>query len=115
MYPSNAALAHLSLSAGVALAMKTPRKGTDTEKVDVLVFVCPEMLPKVRSALGGVRCHEALELHQAVRVLESRPRLLITKVDRDGFELCRTARQYYPETKVVMLGDEAYGRPGFGS
>ena len=89
---------------------------TETEPVQVLVFVCPGMLGKVRSVLGGIQSLEANDLHQALRGLANRPQLLITKADSTGFELFRTARDYYPQTKVVMLCEETDGKPdSFGN
>jgi hypothetical protein len=74
----------------------------------VLVFVQSHMLPRVRWAFActGVGLRETSSLSEALHVLASRPKLVVTCIDKAGFELFRTVRAFYPEVEVVMLENE---------
>ena len=93
------------------MRVETP-SSESRQHAEVLIFVSREMLPKVRLALApnNLPKREVHNLRDALRVLATQPRLVITKIDEAGFELFRTAREYYPATKVVMLEEEDYAR-----
>jgi PleD family two-component response regulator len=88
--------------------MRDQPLAASTTRADILVFLPPELLPQVRSALEGTDAltREASDLPEALRLLKSRPRLVITTPDQDGFELARTSGGYCRTTKVVMVPTE---------
>jgi len=92
------------------LGMNAPNNHGDCRPgAGVLVFVQSDMVSRVRSAFActGVGLREAGSLAEALHVLASKPPLVVTSINKAGFELFRTARACYPDIEVVMVEQES--------
>src|SRR2546425_791406 len=76
--------------------------------------VTSSILPEVESILEkcGLRLEATSNQKEAIRMLSQKPRMVITTLDADGFELLRDTCRYCPEAEVVLLESESTGNTG---
>ena len=74
-------------------------------KLDILVWVPDSLLGQIESRLCdlNLRWEAACSFREALRLLSSAPRIVITLLDPEGYDLLRTARAYYPNTQTILI------------
>jgi hypothetical protein len=76
-----------------------------TEPPRILIQVPPQLSEGAQEAAKklGLPWEAAECLAEALEMLSHRPCAVITTLNQNGFQLLRTARMYYPKTRVFLL------------